>query len=47
MVIEAIRANRPVIVTDPSHRGGFEMGMVAQVLEAFDAAAAFDEARGR
>lgn len=47
MVIEAIRANRAVIVTDPSHRAGFEMGMVAQVLEAFDAAAEFDKARGR
>ncbi|MDG2004434.1 MAG: SDR family oxidoreductase [Novosphingobium sp.] len=47
MVIEAIRANRAVIVTDPSHRAGFERGMVAQVLEAFDAAAAFDAARGK
>lgn len=47
MVIEAIRADRAVIVTDPSHRAGFERGMVAQVLEAFDAAAAFDAARGK
>lgn len=47
MVVEAIRANRAVIVTDPSHRAGFERGMVAQVLEAFDAAAAFDAARGK
>jgi len=47
MVVEAIRANRAVIVTDPSHRAGFERGMAAMVLEAFDAAAAFDKARGK
>ncbi|MCB2059748.1 MAG: SDR family NAD(P)-dependent oxidoreductase [Novosphingobium sp.] len=45
MVIESIRANRAVIVTDPTHRVGFERGMVAQVLEAFDAAADFDKAK--
>jgi NAD(P)-dependent dehydrogenase (short-subunit alcohol dehydrogenase family) len=47
MVAEAIRANRPVIVTDPSHRTGFDAGMVSLVHEAFDAAAAFDRARGK
>lgn len=45
MVIEAIRADRAVIVTDPTHRAGFEKGMVALVIEAFDAAADFDRAR--
>lgn len=47
MVAEAIRANRAVIVSDPSHRAGFDTGMVALVHEAFDAAEAFDKARGR
>jgi len=36
-----------VIVTDPSHRAGFDAGMVALVHEAFDAAADFDRARGK
>lgn len=42
MVLNAIRHDRPVIVTDPSHRGGFEQGYVKMVLDAFDDAAAFD-----
>jgi NAD(P)-dependent dehydrogenase (short-subunit alcohol dehydrogenase family) len=47
MVIEVIRAGRAIIVTDPTHRAGFERGLAAQVHEAFDAAAAFDAARGK
>jgi NAD(P)-dependent dehydrogenase (short-subunit alcohol dehydrogenase family) len=42
MVLNAIRNDRPVIVTDPSHRPGFERGLMRMVLEAFDDAAAFD-----
>jgi NAD(P)-dependent dehydrogenase (short-subunit alcohol dehydrogenase family) len=45
MVLEAIRANRPVIVTDPSHRPGFDQGFVRLVHEGFDAAEAFDARR--
>jgi len=45
MVVEAIRANRAVIVTDPTHRAGFDRGLLALVHEAFDAAADFDRAR--
>jgi NAD(P)-dependent dehydrogenase (short-subunit alcohol dehydrogenase family) len=47
MVAEAIRANRAVIVSDPSHRTGFDAGLVAMVHDAFDAAEAFDKARCR
>jgi NAD(P)-dependent dehydrogenase (short-subunit alcohol dehydrogenase family) len=47
MVIEAIRAGRAIIVTDPTHRAGFDKGLAALVHEAFDAAAAFDAARGK
>jgi NAD(P)-dependent dehydrogenase (short-subunit alcohol dehydrogenase family) len=42
MVLNAIRNDRPVIVTDPSHRSGFEQGFMRMVLEAFDDAAAYD-----
>jgi NAD(P)-dependent dehydrogenase (short-subunit alcohol dehydrogenase family) len=42
MVLKAIRNDRPVIVTDPSHRAGFEQGFMRMVLEAFDDATAFD-----
>ena len=44
MVLNAIRHDRAVIVTDPSHRRGFEQGFVRLVQEAFDEAAAFDAA---
>jgi NAD(P)-dependent dehydrogenase (short-subunit alcohol dehydrogenase family) len=44
MVLNAIRNDRAVIVTDPSHRRGFEQGFVRLVREAFDDAAAFDAA---
>jgi NAD(P)-dependent dehydrogenase (short-subunit alcohol dehydrogenase family) len=44
MVLNAIRNDRAVIVTDPSHRRGFEQGFVRLVQEAFDDAAAFDTA---
>ena len=44
MVLNAIRNDRPVIVTDPSHRRGFEQGFVRMVIEAFDDAAVFDAA---
>jgi NAD(P)-dependent dehydrogenase (short-subunit alcohol dehydrogenase family) len=44
MVLNAIRNDRAVIVTDPSHRPGFEQGLVRLVQEAFDDAAAFDAA---
>jgi NAD(P)-dependent dehydrogenase (short-subunit alcohol dehydrogenase family) len=42
MVLNAIRNDRAVIVTDPSHRAGFDQGFVRLVHEAFDDAAAFD-----
>ena len=42
MVLNAIRNDRAVIVTDPSHRPGFDQGFVRLVQEAFDDAAAFD-----
>lgn len=42
MVLNAIRNDRAVIVTDPSHRRGFEQGFVRLVQEGFDHAAAFD-----
>jgi len=45
MVAEAIRANRAMIVTDSTHRAGFDAGMVALVHEAFDAATEFDRVR--
>lgn len=44
MVLNAIRHDRPVIVTDPTHRHGFEQGLVRMVLEAFDDADAFEAA---
>ena len=44
MVVNAIRNDRAVIVTDPSHRQGFEQGFVRLVQEAFDDADAFDAA---
>lgn len=47
MVVEAIGANRAVIVTDSTQRPGFERGMIAQVFEGFDAAAEFDRVRGK
>lgn len=46
MVLDAIRKDRAVIVTDPSHRRGFEQGFVRLVEEAFDDADAFDAAAG-
>ncbi|MCB2074336.1 MAG: SDR family NAD(P)-dependent oxidoreductase [Novosphingobium sp.] len=42
MVLNAIRNDYPVIVTDPTHRKGFEQGYVRYVLDAFDEAARFD-----
>jgi NAD(P)-dependent dehydrogenase (short-subunit alcohol dehydrogenase family) len=42
MVLNAIHTDRPLIVTDPSHRPGFEQGFMRMVLEAFDDAEAFD-----
>jgi NAD(P)-dependent dehydrogenase (short-subunit alcohol dehydrogenase family) len=42
MVLEAIRAGSPIILTDASQRAGFDRGMARMVHEAFDAAAAFD-----
>jgi NAD(P)-dependent dehydrogenase (short-subunit alcohol dehydrogenase family) len=42
MVLNAIRNDRAVIVTDPSHRAGFDQGFVRLVHEAFDDAAAFE-----
>jgi NAD(P)-dependent dehydrogenase (short-subunit alcohol dehydrogenase family) len=45
LVLDAIRTNRPVIVTDASHRGAFEQGLMKQVLDAYDEVAAYDRAK--
>lgn len=45
MVVEAVRANRTVVVTDDTYRKIFLDQYVAPVLEAFDAVTAFDSAR--
>jgi len=42
MVLEAVRENRPMVVTDASQRQDFVRGYVDVVLAAFDACAAFD-----
>ncbi|MDB5725857.1 MAG: Oxidoreductase, short chain dehydrogenase/reductase family [Novosphingobium sp.] len=43
MTLEAVAANRPMVVTDASQRDQFTSGYAKIVLDAFDAAAAFDE----
>jgi NAD(P)-dependent dehydrogenase (short-subunit alcohol dehydrogenase family) len=45
MLLEAVRENRPLVVTDASQRDDFLRGYVDVVLSAFDDCAAFD-ARG-
>jgi NAD(P)-dependent dehydrogenase (short-subunit alcohol dehydrogenase family) len=42
MVVEAIRRDRPMVVTDPGQRGFFEKAYVALVREAFDEVDAFE-----
>lgn len=42
MVLLAVRENRPIVVTDASHKELFRQGYAAPVLFAYDAAAAFD-----
>jgi short-subunit dehydrogenase len=45
MVLDAVRRNRPVVVTDESYRQIFLDNYVEPVLSAFDDVAAFDAAR--
>ncbi len=47
MVLNGIRRNRAVIITDAGQAQGFEMGMVALVREGFEDAAEFDKLKGR
>jgi NAD(P)-dependent dehydrogenase (short-subunit alcohol dehydrogenase family) len=42
MVLESVRENRPMVVTDPTMRKAFMESYVSVVLEAFDHADAFD-----
>jgi NAD(P)-dependent dehydrogenase (short-subunit alcohol dehydrogenase family) len=42
MLLEAVRENRPLVVTDAAQRQDFVRGYVDVVLSAFDAAAEFD-----
>jgi len=43
MVLRAVRENRPMVVTDPSHRKTFEETYLDVVMRAFDDAEAFDK----
>jgi NAD(P)-dependent dehydrogenase (short-subunit alcohol dehydrogenase family) len=45
MVLEAIREDRPMVVTDPSQRAAFETGYAALVRRAFDDLDRFEAAR--
>jgi NAD(P)-dependent dehydrogenase (short-subunit alcohol dehydrogenase family) len=42
MVLRAVHANRPMVITDASHRKTFKKTYVDMVMEAFDEAEAFD-----
>lgn len=47
MVLNAIRRNRAVIITDANHQQAFDLGMVKLVHEAFEDAAEYDRLKGR
>jgi hypothetical protein len=47
MTLRAVRADRPMVLTDAAKRSAFLDSYVNVVLQAFDEAAAFDQGNGR